>query len=139
MVWFEISTTRGRSLPTGNHYAPRPANKPDVISKYFCVSDKNHDTNNHNVLRIIISVLLTFNGCAICLTKLSILCKIKGDAICTSTCSFGFIQYVQNDPVSAIPIRKHAVCCLWCCQADCWHRILTIDIVLYLHDSTSHH
>ena len=83
MVWFEISTTRGRSLPTGNHYAPRPANKPDVISKYFCVLDKNLDTNNHSVLRLIISVLLTFNCWAICLNKLSFLCKIKGDEICT--------------------------------------------------------
>jgi len=49
MVWFEISTQSGRSLLTVNHYAPHPANKPNVISKYFCTLEKNLDTNIHRI------------------------------------------------------------------------------------------
>jgi len=30
--------------------------------QYFCALKKNLDTNNHSVLRLIISMLLTFNG-----------------------------------------------------------------------------
>jgi len=34
---------------------------------------------------------------------------------------------------------KHTVSCSWCCQADCSHCLLTVNIALYLHNSTSHH
>jgi len=86
-----------------------------------------------------ISVLPTFTGRTVCPIKLSLLFKIKIDAICTSTCPFGPSQSVPTDPVSAVPILS-AHCLLPLVLSS---RLLPppidSDIALYLHNSTSHH
>ena len=83
-----------------------PSTKPDVISKYCCIFQKNLDTKNYNVLWLQISVPPTFTGWAFCPNKLSVLFIIKGDTNCTSNCHCGLTQYVPTDPVPAIPIQS---------------------------------
>ena len=80
-----------------------------------------------------ISVLLTFTGRAVCTDRHSLLFRITVDAICISTCHFillstyrltaVFTQYQQFQSC------QHTVCCRWCCQADCCHRLLTLILL----------
>jgi hypothetical protein len=134
MVWFEISTQKA-----ANYLLLVTAPPPHVISKHFRGFQKNLDITNDSVRWLGISLLLTSTGWAACSIKLSVLFKIKDDAICTSNSPFVLTQYVLTDPVSAIPILSAH--CLLPLLLSSWSLPPPIDndIALYLHNSVSQH
>ena len=67
--------------------------------------------------------------------------KGKGDAICTSTYHLVSLSTHQLTAVLTqfqyFQSCHHIVCCSWCCQADCCHRLLTM-ILLCIYTTLRH-
>jgi hypothetical protein len=93
-VWVELPTTDGENLLIGNHHVP-PDTSPNTVLNYFSSLENKLDTRNY---RVVLTGDFNTPGfdwkCGLPQQNCHY-SKLKGDAICTSTCLLGLTQSLE--------------------------------------------